>query len=120
MNEALAVLAFHQVYDPAGGNIAVSALIAGVPLYILFIMLAVMRLPAWLSALVAMLSAAVLAALVWGMPVGLDVSATTEGMANGLWPISWIVLKPVFFHNLTIGSCQLDVIRRLPSPVTRD
>src|SRR5881398_1377607 len=120
MNEALAVLAFHQVYDPVGGNIALSALIAGVPLYILFIMLAVMRLPAWLSALVAMLSAAVLAALVWGMPVGLDVSATTEGMANGLWPISWIVLNAVFFHNLTIASGDFDVIRRSLTRLTED
>ena len=120
MNEALAILAFHQVYDPVSGNIALSALIAGVPLYILFIMLAVMRLPAWLSALVAMLSAAVLAALVWGMPVGLDVSATTEGMANGLWPISWIVLNAVFFHNLTIASGDFDVIRRSLTRLTED
>src|SRR2546428_4117565 len=103
MNEALAILAFHQVYDPVSGNIALSALIAGVPLYILFIMLAVMRLPAWLSALVAMLSAAVLAAPVWGMPVGLHISAPTQGMADGLWPISSIVLNAVFFHNLTIA-----------------
>src|SRR3989442_13995677 len=120
MNEALAILAFHQVYNPVGGNIALSALIAGVPLYILFIMLAVMRLPAWLSALVAMLSAAVLAALVWRMPVGLDVSATTEGMANGLWPISWIVLNAVFFHNLTIASGDFDVIRRSLTRLTED
>src|SRR5438093_853235 len=120
MNEALAVLAFHQVYDPVGGNIALSALIAGVPLYILFIMLAVLRLPAWISALVAMLSAAVLAALVWGMPVGLDASATTEGMANGLWPISWIVLNAVFFHNPTIASGDFDVIRRSLTRLTED
>src|SRR5881398_1539053 len=120
MNEALAVLAFHQVYDPVGGNIALSALIAGVPLYILFIMLAVLRLPAWISALVAMLSAAVLAALVWGMPLGLDASATTEGMANGLWPISWIVLNAVFFHNLTIASGDFDVIRRSLTRLTED
>src|SRR5256712_5214471 len=120
MNEALAVLAFHQVYDPVGGNIALSALIAGVPLYILFAMLAVLRLPAWLSALTAMLSAAVLAALVWGMPLGLDVSATTEGMANGLWPISWIVLNAVFFHNLTIASGDFDVIRRSLTRLTGD
>src|SRR5256886_3704005 len=120
MSEALAVRAFHQVYDPAGGNIALSALIAGVPLYILFVMLAVLRLPAWLSALVAMLSAAVLAALVWGMPIGLDASATTEGMANGLWPISWIVLNAVFFHNLTIASGDFDVIRRSLTRLTED
>ena len=71
-----------------------------------------MRQPAWLSALIAMLSGAILAALVWRMPIGLDISATTEGMANGLWPISWIVLNAVFFHNLTIASGDFDVIRR--------
>src|SRR5207245_8411482 len=83
-------------------------------------MLAVPRLPAWLSALTAMLSAAVLAAAVWGMPLGLDLSATTEGMANGLWPISWIVLNAVFFHNLTIASGDFDVIRRSLTQLTGD
>src|SRR2546425_348725 len=120
MNEALAILAFHQVYNPVGDSIVVSAIVAGIPLYILFVMLALLRMPAWLSALVAMLSAAVLAALVWGMPVGLDVSATTEGMANGLWPISWIVLNAVFFHNLTIASGDFDVIRRSLTRLTED
>src|SRR5438445_9844571 len=98
----------------------VSGIVAGIPLYILFVMLALLRMPAWLSALVAMLSAAVLAALVWGMPVGLDVSATTEGMANGLWPISWIVLNAVFFHNLTLASGDFDVIKRSLTRLTED
>src|SRR5712691_9471600 len=120
MSGAIAILAFHQVYQPLGGSILVSAIVAGIPLYILFVMLAVLRLPAWLSALTAMLSAAVLAALVWGMPLGLDVSATTEGMANGLWPISWIVLNAVFFHNLTIASGDFDVIRRSLTQLTGD
>src|SRR2546430_7251318 len=83
-------------------------------------MLAVLRQPAWLSALTAMLSAAILAALVWQMPLGLDISATTEGMANGLWPISWIVLNAVFFHNLTIASGDFDVIRRSLTRLTGD
>ena len=74
-------LVFHQSYQPVGGSIVLSALIAGVPLYILFIMLAVLRLPAWICALTAMLSAAALAFFVWGMPGGLTLSATTEGMA---------------------------------------
>src|SRR2546430_16278240 len=67
-----------------------------------------------------MLSAAILAALVWQMPLGLDISATTEGMANGLWPISWIVLNAVFFHNLTIASGDFDVIRRSLTRLTED
>ena len=120
MNGAIAILAFHQAYQPLGDSIVLSAIVAGLPLYILFAMLAVLRLPAWLSALTSMLSAAVLAALVWGMPFGLDVSATTEGMANGLWPISWIVLNAVFFHNLTIASGDFDVIRRSLTRLTED
>ena len=88
MSGAIAILAFHQVYQPLGDSILVSAIVAGIPLYLLFVMLAILRLPAWLSALTAMFSAAILAALVWQMPLGLDISATTEGMANGLWPIS--------------------------------
>src|SRR5918912_4526508 len=113
-------LVFHQSYQPVGSNIVLSALVAGVPLYILFIMLAVLRLPAWISALTAMLSAAALAFFVWGMPGGLTLSATTEGMAFGLWPISWIVLNAVFFHNLTIASGDFDVIRRALTRLTED
>src|SRR5207247_8210232 len=45
---------------------------------------------------------------------------TTEGMANGLWPISWIVLNAVFFHNLTIASGDFDVIRRSLTRLTED
>src|SRR5438309_3310879 len=120
MHGAIAVLAFHHVYQPLGDSIVLSAIVAGIPLYILFILLALLRLPAWLSALVAMLSAAVLAAVVWGMPLGLDVSATTEGMANGLWPISWVVLNALLFHNLTVASGDFDVIRRSLTRVTED
>jgi lactate permease len=120
MSGAIAFLAFHQVYQPLGDSILLSAIVAGIPLYLLFVLLAVMRQPAWLSALAAMLSAAILAALVWRMPIGLDISATTEGMANGLWPISWIVLNAVFFHNLTIASGDFDVIRRSLTRLTGD
>src|SRR5260370_26255327 len=111
MSGAIALLSFHQGYQPIGDNILLSAIVAGIPLYLLFVMLAVLRQPAWLSALTAMLSAAILAALVWRMPLGLDISATTEGMANGLWPISLILLNAGFFHNLTIASGAFDLVR---------
>src|SRR5438128_12654494 len=120
MTEAIAILAFHQTYQPVGDNIVLSAIVAAAPLFVLFIMLALLRLPAWMAALTAMLSAGVLAAIVWGMPLGLTVSATTEGMAFGLWPISWIVLNAVFFHNLTVASGDFDVIRRSLTRLTED
>src|SRR3982075_3983623 len=120
MSGAIAILAFHQGYQPLGDSILLSAIVAGIPLYLLFLLLALPPPPAWLSALTAMLSAAILAALVWQMPLGLDVSAPTEGMANGLWRISWIVLNAVFCHNLTIASGDFDVIRRSLTRLTGD
>ena len=114
------LLAFHQSYQPVLGSILFSALVAGLPLYVLFIMLAVLRLPAWLCALAAMLTAFLLAWVVWGMPFGITLGATTAGMAFGLWPISWIVLNAVFFHNLTVASGDFDVIKRSLTRLTTD
>ena len=115
-----AYLAFHQSYQPVLDNLFVSALVAGLPLYVLFILLAVLRLPAWICALAAMLTAFVLGWLVWGMPFGVSVGTATEGMAFGLWPISWIVLNAVFFHNLTVASGDFDVIKRSLTRLTSD
>ncbi len=114
------LLAFHQAYTPVVGSILLSALVAGLPLYVLFVMLAILRLPAWLSAIAAMATAFVLGWLVWGMPLGITVGTATEGMAFGLWPISWIVLNAVFFHNLTVASGDFDVIKRSLTRLTTD
>ena len=114
------LLAFHQVYQPVIDSILLSALVAGLPLYVLFVMLAVLRLPAWLSALASLVVAALLGWIVWGMPFGITLGATTEGMAFGLWPISWIVLNAIVFHNLTVASGDFDVIKRSLTRLTRD
>src|SRR5215471_17191376 len=114
------LLTFQQVYQPVGGSLLLSALVAGLPLYVLFVMLAVLRLPAWISAIASMLTAAVLGWLVWGMPAGITVGAATEGMAFGLWPISWIVLNAIFFHNLTVASGDFDAIKHSLTRLTED
>jgi len=113
-------LAFHQTYEPVLGSILLSALVAGLPLYVLFVLLALLRLPAWICALAAMGTAALLAWIVWGMPFGVTAATGAEGMAFGLWPISWIVLNAVFFHNLTVASGDFDVIKRSLTRLTTD
>lgn len=54
------------------------------------------------------------------MPFTLTLAATTQGMAFGLWPISWIVLCAVFFYNLSVESGDFDVIRRSLARATGD
>src|SRR6266700_5246453 len=114
------LLTFQQAYQPVGDNLLLAALVAGLPLSVLFVMLAVLRLPAWICAIAAMLTAAVLGWLVWGMPLGITVGAATEGMAFGLWPISWIVLNAIFFHNLTVASGDFEAIKQSLTRLTED
>jgi glycolate permease/lactate permease len=114
------LLTFHQAYQPVAGSVVASALVAALPLVLLFVLLAVLRLAAWLCALAAVLAAALLAWLVWGMPFGITVAATTQGMAFGIWPISWVVLNALVFHNLVVASGDFEVIRHSLTRLTAD
>lgn len=97
-----------------------SALVASLPPLLLAVMLAVLRVAPWRSAIVGAGAAFVLAWLVWGMPLSLTLAAATHGMAYGLWPICWIVLSAVFFYNLSVESGDFDVIRRSLARLTGD
>jgi glycolate permease/lactate permease len=111
---------FQQVYDPVGGSVLASAIVAGAPLVVLAVLLAVLRVTPWRAAIASAATAFVLAWLVWGMPLGLAVAAATHGMAFGLWPISWIVVCALFFYNLSVASGDFDVLRRSLSRLTAD
>ena len=111
---------FRQVYDPVGGSVALSALVAALPLVVLAVALAVLRAAPWKAAVAGASTAFLLAWLVWGMPLGLAASACTHGMAFGLWPISWVVVSAVFFYNLTVASGDFDVLRGSLARLTGD
>ena len=112
-------LATKQVYEPVGG-LFISALIAAIPLYILFFMLAVLRTKAHHAAVAALVAAMVVGAFVWGMPGKVTISAAANGLAFGLWPIFWVVLTAVFLHNLVIESGAFENVRKSLAGLTAD
>lgn len=114
------VEAFHQVYSPIAGNVFLSALVAALPPLLLAILLAVLRVAPWRSAIAAAVTSCLLAWAVWGMPFTLTLASATHGMAFGLWPISWIVVSAVYFYNLSVESGDFDVIRRSLARLTND
>ena len=111
---------FEQTYNPVAGSVLASALVGAVPLVVIAVMLAVIRRPPWQAAVSAAGAAAALAWGVWGMPADLTLAAFTQGMAFGLWPISWVVFSAVFFYNLSVESGDFDVIRRSLARLTTD
>ncbi len=114
-------LATKQVYEPVAGSIFLSALVAAIPLVVLFVLLGVVRARAHWSAIAALLSAVVVGWLVWGLPFGTTVDAGIFGIVTpGLWPISWIVLSAIFLHNITIESGAFDTFRHSLAGVTED
>lgn len=108
-----------QVYNPLG-NLALSALVAAVPIAFFFVTLAVLRWEGYLAGLGTIVVTVVIALLVYGMPPGLALRATADGMAYGLWPISWIILNAVFLYKLSVKSGQFDIIRASVVSITKD
>ncbi|MCL2727761.1 MAG: L-lactate permease [Bacteroidales bacterium] len=114
-----------QIDDPLGSLIPMpeyllSALVAGIPLYLLFYMLAFKRTPGYKAALVGASVALLLAVTIWGMPISMAISATALGALFGLFPIVWIVVTAVWIYNMTVESGAFKIIRESLAALTDD
>jgi lactate permease len=107
-------------YEPVGGSLAVSALVAAIPIVVLFLMLGVWRKPSWLSALTALGSALVIALLVYGMPAQLAIISTLYGAAYGLFPIAWVVFASIMLYRLAVDTGKFEIIKDSVGGLTDD
>jgi L-lactate transport len=107
-------------YIPVAGSLAISAVVAGLPIFVLLWLLGVKRKPAWIAG-VAGLGAAVFVALaVYGMPVVMTVSAVAYGAAFGLFPIGWIVFWAIVLYRITVETGNFEVIKDSLGSLTAD
>jgi lactate permease len=111
---------FQQDLDPVGGSLALSALCAAIPLVALFVLLGGLRIRAWVSGLIALGVALVVAVALFGMPIEQALLAGTEGAAFGFFPIMWIVVNAIWVYNLTVATGHFDVLRRSFEKVSPD
>jgi lactate permease len=111
---------YQQVLDPIAHSLAWSALVAAVPLLLLFILLGALKVTAWVASLVSLAVSLIVAILVYGMPVGQAVLAGTEGAAFGFFPILWIVINAIWVYQMTVETGHFDVLRRSFARVSDD
>jgi len=114
------VLTWTQTYMPFGDSYLLPALVAAIPLAILFFMLAVLRKPGHQAAFLATSAAVLLSIFVWGMPAKLALSATAFGAAYGLFPIVWIVITAIWIYNMTVESGEFEIIKNSLASITED
>jgi lactate permease len=111
---------FEQVVDPVGGSLALSALVAAIPLLTLFVLLGALKVKAWMAGLISLAVAVVLAIVAFRMPVGQSLLSASEGAAFGFFPILWIVINAIWVYNLTVATGHFDVLRRSFEKVSPD
>jgi lactate permease len=111
---------YQQVLDPVAHSLAWSSLVAALPLLVLFVLLGVLRLTAWIASLAALATALIVAIAVYGMPTGQALLSGTEGAAFGFFPILWIVINAIWVYNMTVQTGHFDVLRRSFARVSND
>ena len=111
---------YQQVLDPVADSLAWSSLVAAIPLLLLFVLLGVLRVTAWVASLMSLAVAILVAVLVYGMPIGQTLLAGTEGAAFGFFPILWIVINAIWVYQQTVETGHFDVLRRSFSRVSDD
>ena len=102
---------FHQDTQAVGDSLFLTAMCALIPLAVLFVLLGGLKVRAWISGLVALAAAIVVAVALFGMPAGQALSAAVNGALFGFFPILWIVINAVWIYNLTVASGHFEVLR---------
>ena len=112
--------AFQQPLDPVGGSLAISAILAALPLLILFILLGVFRMKAYQAALISLALSIILAIVGWQMPVGQVLSATGLGAFYAIFPILWILINALWIYKLTVATPWFEVLGRTIRSISDD
>jgi lactate permease len=107
-------------YVPVGGSLGLSALVAAIPILVLFVMLGALRKAAWMAAVAALVSALFVALVAYGMPVRLALISTLYGAAYGMFPIAWIVFTSIMLYRLAVDTGKFEIIKDSVGGLTSD
>lgn len=102
---------YHQQLQPLE-SLGLSALVAALPLLVLFVLLGVFKMKAWLASLIGLALAAGVALAVYQMPWEQVGMSAVAGFAFGVFPAMWVVANALWIHNMTVKVGAFDVIQR--------
>ena len=111
---------WQQNYTPIGNSLVLSALVAAIPIFVLLFLIGIRRKPAWIAALAGLGTVVVLAAAVYGMPMGMLFSTITYGAAFGLFPIGWVVFSAILLYRVMQESGKFNILKDSVGHLTDD
>ncbi len=102
---------FHQLMTPVGNSLALSSLVAILPVVTVLLLLGVLRRAAWQAALGGLIVGLIIALYFWQMPAGLAVRSVFNGAVFALWPVMWIVFNGLLLYNVAVQSGRFEAFR---------
>ena len=103
-------LIWPQPLDPMH-SMALSALVAVVPLAIVLTLMGGFRQSGLLSTTCGLISAGALAVFAWHMPFVLTLWSAVYGFLYALWSIMWIVFAALWLYNLAVETGKFEQLR---------
>ncbi len=111
---------WRQNYTPVADSLALSAVVAAAPVFVLLYLLGVKRKPAWVAALSGLGTAAIVALVAYRMPASTVAAATTYGAAFGLFPIGWVVFCAILLYRITLETGKFEIVKDSVGGLTDD
>ena len=108
-----------QIYDPFG-HWWLSALVAALPIVVLFTMMAGLRVKPHWAALSGAATAILVACLALKMPVSLAAGSFLYGVSTGLLNIVWIVVAAVYLYDISVSTGDFEVMKSSVAGITAD
>jgi lactate permease len=102
---------FHQLLTPVGDSLALSSLVAMLPIAMVLVVLGILKRPAWQAALLGLVVAFAIAVTIWDMPIRMAFAAAADGAVFAVWPVMWIVVNALFLYNIAVASGRFDAFR---------
>jgi lactate permease len=108
-----------QVYDPLG-HWWLSTLLAALPIIVLFVLLAGLRVKPHWCAMAGAATAIIVAMSAFHMPLALAGMSFVYGVAFGLLKIAWIVLAAVYLYDISVHTGQFEIMKESVAGITAD
>jgi lactate permease len=110
-----------QVYFPFGEHLWwLSALVAALPIIVLFTLMAGFRVKPHWSALAGAITAVLVAHYAFTMPFNLAGASFLYGVATGLMNIVWIVVAAVYLYDISVSTGDFEIMKSSVGGITSD
>src|SRR6266404_6067982 len=108
-----------QIYDPFG-HWWLSALVAALPIIVLFTLMAGLRVKPHWAALSGAATAVLVAHYAFTMPFSLAGGSFLYGVATGLMNIVWIVVAAVYLYDISVSTGDFEIMKASVGGISSD